>query len=118
MSERHMSHVSYLPSKIALTTAATSRRGRTGGNVGGFITVVTGFWVWMTGIGSMMGPTTLGPPVTAVMPAPVGTCRREGAQSRPGSSGEQEQREIRDTATNTCGNINSGKLYFSFVAKV
>ena len=92
MSERHMSHVSYLPSKIALTTAATSMRGRMGGSVvtGGSIAV---------------------PPLMVVMPVltPVVTvcCRREGAQSRPGSSGEQELREIRDTATNTCGHTNS-----------
>ena len=81
-------------------TAATSMRGRTGGSEGGVITVVTGFWVWIK-----PGP----PSMTPVMPVltPVVTCRREGAQSRPGSSGEQEQREIRDTATNTCRHINS-----------
>ena len=47
-----------------------------GGSVGGFIKVLTGF---------SMG---------------VPCCRREGAQSR-----EQEQREIRNTATNTLWNI-------------
>ena len=110
MSERQMSHVSYLPSKIALITAATSMRGRTGGSVGVFITVVTG--------GSIAGVMMPGPPSMAMGTVPVLTplttcCRREGAQSRPGSSGEQEQRETRDTATNTYQHINCVQLYFS-----
>ena len=102
---------------IALMTAATSMRGRTGGSEGWFITVVTGGGS-IAGV-MMPGPPVMtpvvGPPVTAVTTPPVLVaicCRREGAQSRVGSSGEQEQREIRDTATNTCGHINSVQLYF------
>ena len=79
-------------------TAATSMRGRTGGSEGGFITVVTSG-------GSIAGVMMPGPPSMAMGTVPVLTpvttcCRREGAQS-----GEQEQREIRDTATNTLWNI-------------
>ena len=88
-------------------TAATSMKGRTGGSVGGFITVVTSG-------GSIAGVMMPGPPSMAMGTVPVLTpvttcCRREGAQSRPGSSGEQELRETRDTATNT---LNSVHLYF------
>ena len=83
---------------MAAATTMTEKMGGT--TMGGFVTAVG--MVGKNG-GVPTTPTMLVGLITCRPPSPVlMVCRTEGIQSRAGSSGEREQREIRDRATNTC----------------
>ena len=82
---------------MAAATTMTEKMGGT--TMGGFVTAVG-----MDGKngGVPTTPTMLVGLITCRPPSPVVTpCSREGIQSRAGSSGEREQREIRDMTTTT-----------------